>query len=65
VGWLQPRERRGNPPAAELHAKLFAKFGRYRDRLAPDYQLRVAELSAGMLDALAEVSAGSKFWKPS
>ena len=61
---FDPASVEGILPAAELHAKLFARFGRYRERLSPDYLQRVTELSAGMVDALADVSGGSAFWKP-
>jgi hypothetical protein len=61
---FDPMSAEGILPAAQLHEKLFARFGRYRERLAPDYLLRVADLSAGVPEALAEVSASSTFWKP-
>ena len=38
---FDPASAAGILPAAELHAKLFARFGRYRERLAPDYLDRV------------------------
>jgi hypothetical protein len=50
--------------ASRLHAVLFARIGRYRERLAPDYLKRVTELSSGMIEALAEVSGGSAYRKP-
>ena len=50
--------------AGRLHAHLFSRLGRYRERLAPDYLLRVGELSAGMLEALVEATGGSPYWKP-
>jgi hypothetical protein len=50
--------------AARLHAVLFSRLGRYRERLAPDYLTRVAELSSGMVEALGEATDGSKYWRP-
>jgi hypothetical protein len=61
---FDPESAAGILPAAQLHARLFARFGRYRERLAPDYLYRVGELSAGVLDAFADLSGGSSFWKP-
>jgi len=60
-----PKSADGIISARRLHATVFGPLGRYRERLAPDYLTRVPELSKGLVEALAEVSGGSAFWRPS
>jgi hypothetical protein len=50
-------------PVAEFATVLFS-LPRYRERLAPDYLLRLDELSREFPAALARLGRGSAFWQP-
>jgi hypothetical protein len=53
----------GIKSVAEFAAILFS-LPRYRERLAPDYLLRLDELSREFPAALARLGRGAAFWQP-
>lgn len=60
--YFDPSSEDGIRPVADFVGILFG-LDRYRERLAPDYPLRVGELSAGLPAALERLGAGSPFWR--
>ncbi len=48
----------------EEYATILFRLPRYRERLAPDYLLRIDELSRDFPTALAQLGRGSPFWQP-
>jgi hypothetical protein len=62
-GWnlFEPGSEPGIRPLGEL-ATLFT-LPRYRERLAPDYLLRVTELSRDLPAALERLGRSSPFWR--
>ena len=52
----------GIRPVGEYATTLFS-LPRYRERLAPDYLLRIDELSRDFPAALARLGRGSPFWQ--
>ena len=50
-------------PVAEYATTLFG-LSRYRERLAPDYLLRLDELSRDFPAALSRLGGGAPFWQP-
>ena len=57
-----PASAAGIRPVAAL-ARLFSS-ARHRERLAPDYLLRIDELSYDFPAALAQLGRGAPFWQP-
>ena len=53
----------GIRPVADYATILFG-LPRYQERLAPDYLLRIDELSRDFPVALARLGGGSPFWQP-
>ena len=58
-----PSSAEGIKPIAEFATVLFS-LPRYRERLAPDYLLRLDGLSRAFPAALARLGRGSPFWQP-
>jgi hypothetical protein len=58
-----PSSAEGIKPVGEFAAVLFS-LPRYRERLAPDYLLRLDELSRDFPAALARLGRGAPFWQP-
>lgn len=52
----------GIRPVADFATILFI-LPRYRERLAPDYLLRVAELSRDLPSALERLGRSTSFWR--
>ncbi len=57
---FDPRSSDGTRSAAEIAA--FFATPVFRERLAPDYLLRLNELRRELPDALARIGKGSSFW---
>ena len=62
MGAFRPASADGIRPVAEFATILFV-LPRYRERLAPDYLLRVAELSRDLPAALERLGRSSPFWR--
>ena len=60
---FDPSSAEGIKPVGEFAAVLFS-LPRYRERLAPDYLLRLDELSRDFPAALARLGRGAPFWQP-
>lgn len=60
---FDPASEDGISPVAEYATTLFG-LPRYRERLAPDYLLRIDELSRDFPAALARLGRGAPFWQP-
>lgn len=59
---FDPASGEGIRPVAEFVTILFG-LPRYRERLVPDYLLRVAELSRDLPAALERLGRSSPFWQ--
>ncbi len=57
---FDPANADGIRPVADLHA-LFSR-PLFRERLAPDYLLRLPELVQGFQEGLEQLAKGSRFW---
>ena len=60
---FDPASTAGIRTISELATVLFS-LPRYRDRLSPDYLLRLDELSRDFPAALAQLGQGAPFWQP-
>ncbi len=60
---FDPSSAEGIKPIAEFATVLFS-LPRYRERLAPDYLLRLDELSGAFPAALARLGGDTPFWQP-
>ena len=59
---FDPASQDGIRPVADFVTKLFG-LPRYRERLAPDYLLRVGELSRDLPAALEHLGRSTPFWR--
>ncbi len=59
---FDPGSEHGIRPLVEFATILFA-LPRYRERLAPDYLLRMTELSRDLPGALERLGQSSPFWR--
>ena len=57
-----PGSEEGIRPVADFVTILFV-LPRYRERLAPDYLLRLSELSRHLPDALERLGRSTPFWR--
>jgi len=59
---FDPSSKEGIRPVSDFATILFA-LPRYRERLAPDYLLRISELSRDLPIRLEQLARGAPFWR--